>query len=415
MMIKDNGMEKKRYKHHILILGGGASGIMAAIIAARMGADVAILEHTKKIGKKILATGNGKCNLTNSCQESWCYRGDDVEFPFQSLALFSEKDTRKFFEDLGILLKEKNGYWYPYSGQAATILEALQAELERLSVPIYYDIEIKKIEFQENRILCFAEDIVFQMDKLILATGAKASPKTGSDGSGYELLKQTKHTLISPVSALVPLVVEGNFKSIAGVRTDARVWVTEDGKEMAEDIGELQITDYGLSGIPIFQISRFAARALEKRHRVRVHIDFFPKLSLEQLQNCLQKQLEKKEKTLEEILQGFFHKKLASFCIKQVNLSLRQKKLTRKEEDRLISILKDFVVSIQDTRNFEQAQVCAGGVSTKEICSATMESKLHSNLYFAGELMDVDGACGGYNLQWAWTSGYLAGKNAAKK
>lgn len=419
-MIKDNTMKKKIYQHNILILGGGASGIMAAITAARMGADVAILEHTSRIGKKILATGNGKCNLTNSCQEKWCYRSDETDFPFQALKYFSEKAAREFFEELGILLKERNGYWYPYSGQASTILEALQLELEHLRVPIYYEIEIKKIEFQTNRILCFNESTVFQTKNLILAAGSKASPKTGSDGSGYELLKQTKHTLITPVPALVPLIVEGNFKSIAGVRTEAKVTFIENKKEIVSDTivsdtGELQITEYGLSGIPIFQISRFVSKALEKNHSARVSIDFFPKISLKQLRLYLQKQLEESKKTLEEILQGFFHKKLAVFCIKQADLSLKQRKLTLKEQERLLSVLKNFSVSVKDTKKFEQAQVCAGGVSAKEISPDTMESKFHPNLYFAGELIDVDGACGGYNLQWAWTSGYLAGRCAGKK
>ncbi len=404
----------------IIIIGGGASGMMAAITAAQLNkkAKVILIEHGDRLGKKILVTGNGKCNLTNRNMDISCYRSDNLSFVEDALSLFGTADTEKFFESIGLLLKEKNGYMYPYSEQAATVSDVLRAELARCKVDVQLSTRITKIVAKNNRFEVYCEDNKrFVGDRLILATGSKASPKTGSDGSGYDLARQLRHKIIKPLPALVQLICEGNFwKGIAGVRTDANVTVKANGKFVCEERGELQLTEYGISGIPVFQVSRFAVRALDEGNNVSANIDFLPALSEEKIFKFIKSQIEACGRSVEECLNGLLNKKITVFILKEAKISPSKAltTLTDKEIKLILKLVKNFEVKVTGSKSFDMAQVCSGGVDTTQIDSRTMQSKQTKGLYFVGELLDVDGICGGYNLQWAWTSGYLAGQDAAK-
>ena len=261
----------------IIVIGAGAAGLTAAITAARKGGKVVVLEHTAKAGKKILSTGNGKCNITNMYQDSSCYRGTDSGFAMEVLNQFDERDTIAFMESLGILCKEKNGYIYPRSEQAATVRECLMMECSRLGVSIEYEVAIESIKKEKEAFVLYVKNSKkeYLCRKLILATGSKAAPNTGSDGSGYDLAKSMGLKVIKPLPALVQLrCQEGIYKEAAGVRCGARITIHANGEMLSKEEGELQITNYGISGIPIMQLSRFAVKALDARKQVSAVIDF---------------------------------------------------------------------------------------------------------------------------------------------
>lgn len=411
-------MEVYMEKQDIIVIGAGAAGIMAAITAARNHAKVILLEHTDRIGKKLLATGNGRCNLTNFVQDASCYRSENQSFPMRIIEQFDEQKVLKFFGEIGIYTKDKNGYVYPYSEQASVVLDLLTQELERLNVLIQYDVSVTNIKKSGERYIVLTDKGSFQCDRIILATGSKAAPKTGSDGSGYDLAKMLGHHIIRPLPALVQLRCEGDyFKSLAGIRCEAKLCLQIDGKEIISNQGELQLTDYGISGIPTFQISRYAVRALEQAKQVIVRIDFMPVQRKEDILSFLYLQIKRApHKYMEDILIGLLHKKLVPVLLKTAGIQQKtlSKNATENQLNRLLSVMKAFEVKVKSYNSFEQAQVCSGGVDTKELSAHNLESKKAAGIYFAGELIDVDGICGGYNLQWAWSSGYVAGSYASK-
>ena len=402
-----------------IIIGGGASGLTAAIAAAEQGASVTVLEHMPKMGKKLLSTGNGRCNLTNTRLEADCYRSDCAGFPMQVLSRFTPKDTMKFFRRLGVVTESVNGYIYPRSMQARTVLDALLDRCEELGVTLRTDVQIGKIRKENGRFFISADQGVFDGDFLILAAGSRAAAHTGSDGSGYELARQFGHRVIEPVPALVQLRCrEKYFRSVAGVRCEAKVTVFVSGSEAASDTGELQLTEYGISGIPVFQVSRFASRALAAGKSVTAELNFLPELEQAEVFSLLreQKKLLAGRKSA-GFLTGIFNQKIAALLIRQAGIGADQpvKTISGKQFSALCRLIQAFPAEVESTNSFEQAQVCAGGVDGSEICAATMESRKEPGLYLAGELVDVDGICGGYNLQWAWASGFLAGRSAAGK
>lgn len=411
----------KENSFDIIVVGGGASGLMAAISAARIGVRVAILDHHAISGKKLLATGNGKCNFTNQMQGSSCYRCNDPVFVLQVLNQFSVKETLHFFENLGMLSKARQGYYYPRSGQASAVRNALLAEIKRLNVEIYNEIGIRNILRQKDRFLLQTKSGDFTARTCILAAGGKASPKTGSDGSGYIYAEKLGHTIHKPLPALVPLVSDSLWlKETAGVRCDARVTLLVNGNVAAADTGEVQLTDYGISGIPVFQVSRYASVALENKCSVTAVLDFLPELSEGEIRRILIAGLSfsSVEKNWEELLSGFVNQKISAMvCQKlkfpQMTVTLQPQKVWNRQLEQAIRALKGTSVSIVKTKNFDQAQVTCGGISVEEICPDDLQSKLVPGLFFAGEIIDVDGICGGYNLQWAWSSGYVAGVHAA--
>ena len=403
-------------KRKIFIIGGGPAGMMAAITAARAGGNVTILEHNDRVGKKILSTGNGRCNFSNVNQSSKYYRSDNKGFAWKVINSYPLEQTLDFFEELGIYAKNKNGGLYPFSEQASAILDVLRMEIERLQIPVLTEEHVCEVKVQKKGFQIQCRKNVYTADAVILATGSKAASKLGSDGSGYELAKKLGHRMIPVVPALVQLKCKESFyKSLAGVRFQGTVHLLVNGKEVASDSGEIQLTDYGISGIPVFQISRFAAKALYEKKKVSAVLDFMPEMSNTEFDEFIRIRIRRRpEKNMEDFFTGLLNKKVAQVVLKISNISNTRKSgsLNENEIIRIIKNVKEFSTELTDTNSFEQAQICAGGVDTREICPDTMESMIVKDLYFAGELLDVDGICGGYNLQWAWSSGYLAGKGA---
>ena len=403
---------------HIVVVGAGASGIMAAITAARNGARVTLIEQKNQIGKKILATGNGRCNLTNEQMDVSCFRGENISFIPDVLSKFGYKDTIHFFEKLGVLCKSKQGYIYPITDQASTIVDALQMEINQLPIQILLNETVVDLYKNKQNFFVKTTSKTLRCDVLILATGGKATPVLGSDGSGYTVAKQFGHHMTSIVPALVQLKCkEKFFKQLAGIRMNAKISIIVNDNELANDVGELQLTAYGISGIPVFQVSRYAAKALCEKQSVSAVLDYFPTMNNEEFDSFMRKRIDMHgSKNAFDFFVGLFQRKFISVLLKeaQISESAILNQLSVEELNRLFALCKKMKVTITDTNGFENAQVCAGGVKTSEIDTITMESLYESNLFITGELLDVDGICGGYNLQWAWSTGYIAGINAAK-
>lgn len=403
---------------HVIVVGGGASGLMAAITAAREGAKVTIIEQKERLGKKILSTGNGRCNLTNEYMDLSCFRSDDMKLVSEVIQKFGYEDTIRFFTDLGVVLKERQGYVYPISDQAATVLDVLVMEVEKLGINILLEESVNHISCTKKGYLIQTNKSTYIADALILSTGGKAAPVLGSDGSGYKLAKMIGHHLSPVVPALVQLKGKGTiFKQVSGVRTNAKVTAIIDGVECGSDTGELQLTNYGISGIPVFQISRYVAKALYAKRKATVEVDFFPQMTDKEYNIFLKERLEKQgHKTAENFFIGMFHHKLINLFLKisRINANEIASNISQEQIQLFQKVTKHFMVDIEGTNDFDQAQICAGGVLTTEINPETLESIYAKDLYLTGELLDVDGICGGYNLQWAWATGYIAGKNAVK-
>ena len=420
-MKEDNNMRK------VIVTGGGASGLTAAVFAARNGNQVTILEHKDRVGKKILMTGNGRCNLTNMSDFHGKYYSSDeksLHKIYDTLVSLGANDARDFFESMGLYTKEKkDGCVYPVSEQASAVLDVLRCECERLGVRTITGCEVHSITpykkggrvsvryLEENGKKRQAE---FSYDKLILATGGKAAPVSGSDGSGYQLVQKLGHKVIKPLPALVQLRCEGSFfKAVSGVRAQAGITLYIDGKASAFEEGELQLTDYGISGIPVFQFSRVAARALDREKRCEAGIHFLP--YVEDLEGFIKQNVDGERygyKTVEELLGGMVHKKIASIICKKnkTGAGVKVSEAGKEAVRRCILELADFRVKIIGANPFEHAQVCSGGVPLGEV-SACFASKFCRDVYLVGELLDCDGICGGYNLQWAWATGAIAGKS----
>lgn len=416
------------------IIGGGAAGMMSAIIAARCGHNVTIIEHNSRIGKKILATGNGRCNYTNVDMSLRHFHGGDKSLADSVLKTFDNKKTVEFFNELGVYPKEKNGCIYPYSEQASAVLDCLMNELKFRKVNVITEchpndvIKIPKSEIKKNlkdnegKSIILSNNAVFRLitnrgtfyfDKLILATGSKAQKSTGSDGSGYLLAESFGHKIRKPLPALCALrCQEDFFKSIAGVRCNGTVKLLIDGEVKKEETGEIQLTDYGISGIPVFQVSYLAARALNSGKAVKAIIDFMPEANdIPDIYDLITERIRNNpKKSMDELLIGLFNKNLCILFNKISGISGKAVcgDVRGNEINKLCKVIKSFSVTVKGTNSFDNAQVCSGGVVCDEL-KRTLESKLVSDLYFAGEIIDINGDCGGYNLQFAWSSGYVAG------
>lgn len=401
---------------NVVVIGAGASGLMAAITAARRGAKVTILEQKDRIGKKILSTGNGRCNFTNLAQEPQFYRSENESFPWKIIEKFPAQNVIAFFLELGIYSKNRNGYMYPHSDQATAVLDVLRMELERLHVCVLTEHKCIQIIPSKKGFKIQTNQGVIKADKVILSAGSKAAPVTGSDGSGYGLAKDLGHHLVPVLPALVQLRCKENFyKAIAGVRVNGTVSLYLDNACVAKDTGEIQLTNYGISGIPVFQVSRYAALGLYQKKKVTAQLNFMPEFTEKQFHDFLLNRVKSRpEKTVEEFLIGIFHKKLCDLFIKCASIDKKKQvgTCTAEEIHRLEKLIQQFEVEVKETNSFEQAQVCAGGIDTTEVQEETLESRYIPGLYFTGEILDVDGICGGYNLQWAWSSGYVAAMNA---
>ena len=402
----------------VAVIGGGASGMMAAVTAASGGAHVILLEHKDRIGKKILSTGNGRCNFTNTHQEPICYHSEDPLFPWEVVERFNAQAVISFFLQLGVYSKNRNGYIYPNSDQASAVLDAFRMELDRLKVEIRTGIECREIRpGKKGFTILTDQEPVAGADRVILCAGSKAAPATGSDGSGYDLAKKLGHRILPVLPALTALKCEEKFfKSIAGVRANGSVSIWSDGECIAKDTGEIQLTDYGISGIPVFQVSRYASQLLYEKKETDAMLDFMPDFTKAQTNAFLRARAQTRpDKSAEMFLIGLFHKKLCDLWIRLSKIPRQRKagELTADEIACLTDLIKVFRVRIQETNSYDKAQVCCGGIDTREVDPETLESVYVPGLYFAGEILDVDGMCGGYNLTFAWASGYAAGRSAA--
>lgn len=404
-------------KQHIVIIGGGAAGLVAAIYAKTKDNIVTVIEKNPVCGKKILATGNGKCNYWNADQSLTHYHSTNKEILENIITKENKQQALNFFESLGIYPKVRNGYYYPASSQALTIRDSLVSEALRLGITIRNNFAVTKLEKEVNSFKIFSATEIITANKVIVATGGTAAPKTGSDGFGYKLLKKMGHSVIKPQPSLVQLRTKGNFlKSWSGVRTDAKVSLYIDNQLIKEEQGEIQLTDYGISGICVFNISRYIPTALESNKNVQVKINFLPFIEEEPklfLNNFFK---DKPIRLLEQELSGFLNQKLITTLLKETPLQkqVSYKEMPDADKDRLINSLTNFTVTVIGTNSFDQAQVCSGGIPLTEINPETMESTLIKDLYIVGELLDVDGDCGGYNLSFAWMSGLTAGIGCAK-
>lgn len=401
--------------NNIVIIGGGASGLMAAITAAEKGAGVTIIERNNRVGKKILATGNGKCNLGNRDMALSNYYCRDYKFLERAFNIFGVKETEAFFNKIGLLIKNKNNYLYPYSEQASMVLDVLRFEAARLHIRIITDTMARSVIRGKKGFKVETDQGDFFFDKVVISCGGCASPKTGSDGNGYDLAKSFGHKLVTVVPGLVALKTKQNYmKSVSGVRAEGSIYVN--GHESICEYGEIQFTDYGISGIPVFQISREINYLLKKDGAVTVTLDLLPALDISDIDEFVDGRMKYINAcSAEEFFTGILNKKLMLLFMKENGIKEHTpiEKLSRKEIMAVIRMCKDWKLDICGNNSFDNAQVCAGGVSINDITD-NLESKEIPGVYFAGEIIDVDGKCGGYNLQWAWTSGYIAGNAAAE-
>lgn len=396
------------------VIGGGAAGMTAAITAARDGALVTILEAKDRLGQKILATGNGRCNLGNYEMDISKYYGKDLRIPKACLDKFGTSETIRFFRELGLLVKDRDGYLYPYCEQASAVLDVLRNEVASLGIETLCSHPVKEVS-QNKSGGFWVDGLAF--DRIIIACGGKASPKAGHEENGYGLAKKLGHRLIPVIPALTFLKCEGDYwKALAGVRCNAKVTLGDAvGRTLAEETGEVQLTEQGLSGIPCFQLSRVAGYAVQNKDKIIASVDFLPQMTNEDVNLFLTRRLPlRKNRTVESYFTGILNKKVMQVLIKMAGLRAGDAALdvSEKQLTKVMNLAKHFEVTVCGTGDFQHAQVCAGGIAFDQV-NENLESKLVRGLYFAGEILDIDGKCGGYNLQWAWTSGYLAGKNAA--
>ena len=404
----------------VIVIGGGASGLIAAIVAARRGIEVCIIERLSRVGKKILVTGNGRCNITNTeMTPRQFHSSDEVNFN-EVLDRFGYEATISFFKELGILPLIEGKKVYPLSEQATSVLDVLRMEVERLGIEVITDTTITKLKDKSDYWLLEDEGgQTFKAHQVIVATGGMTNTALGCDGTGYNLLKSVGHTLKSPYPILVHLLSDSPYcKMMKGTKVKANAQIFVEGKLKREEYGEVLFTEDGLSGPPIFQISRVASLAAQCKKTSKVCLDLFVGQTEEELMSLLYERITAHpERTIEQLLIGMLHKRvimpvLKAAGIKGIHRTAEQ--LEYEEVLSLVKVLKGFEFEIQGTRGYKFAQVTAGGICAKEIDFKTMASLKASNLYVTGEVMDVDGDCGGYNLQWAWATGAIAGESVRR-
>ena len=410
--------------YDIIIIGGGASGLCTAIQSKTENNTVLVLEHNKMVGKKILSTGNGRCNLTNvnatvplfdSNPEGlipYMTSGDPL-FYQEVLSQFDCEDTINFFAEMGLFCTDKNGYIYPKSEQAASVLDILKYRCQELGVDIVVEHDVKKISKKKNDE--FVIDSRYECKDLVLATGGLSGASTGNDGSGYKMAQSFGHELIAPIPALCGIKCKDTFfKYLKGTRTDAKLSFLSQGQEIKVH-GNLQFTDYGISGIPTFQISSIIGYMLSIGEQPIITIDFLPDIALYDLVNLLyhnyslQNESDKNLKANERLLIGLLNKNITQIVLRQFSYT-KDNSSAEAMCLNLAKIIKLFQVHPYELMPFANAQTTAGGVYTGQVDPLTMESKLVRNLFFTGEILDVNGICGGYNLQWAFSTAAICGK-----
>ncbi len=407
-------------RENIIVVGGGASGMIAAIAAKRNGANVTILERNDRVGKKILATGNGRCNYTNINLSNANYHGKNPKFIYSAIGSFDVELTINFFEKLGITpFIDESGKVFPMSLQSSSVLDILRLEMEDLGIKVKVNSYVVDIKEDKDFIIELEDGERIRATKVIVATGGMAMPVSGSDGNGYTLVKKLGHSIADVFPGLVQLKLEGSiFKSLKGVKFPGMAMLYFKDKLLMKDFGDILFTDYGISGPPILQISRTALEYLNRKKDIKLKVSIIYSKSKEELYEYLNKRfIYMKTRTIEEALIGLINKRIIPSILKEINIKKSKKvaEISKEEIINLSEILVSWEFDIIGSKGWKDAQITAGGVSTSEIDNKTMESKKIRGLYIVGELLDIDGDCGGYNLQWAWSSGYIAGTNASVK
>ena len=397
------------------IIGGGASGMAAALWASENpNAKVILFERQARVGRKLLATGNGRCNLSNLHAATKGFHGQEADFTREALSQFSPKDTLEWFRKLGLLtVVEPSGRAYPYSDQANSVVDVLRLGLNRPNIEVYTGFEVEKLSKQASGFLIESKETAVFCDKVIVACGGIAGTKLGGSMSGYRLLAKLGHKATKLRPALVQLKSAWNgIAALKGVRANCTAGIFRDDAMFSQSTGEVQFTEYGLSGPVIFEISRDAC---QDSGNWKCVMDFVPDISEEILLDELHRR-KHANVPVEELLTGIVHNRLGRVLTKAagIRISGNADQLADSELGAVCSAVKGFEVSLTEPLGMDSAQVTAGGVLTSQFDPNTMESRLVPGLYACGEVLDIDGDCGGYNLQWAWSSGRLAGISAGK-
>ena len=395
------------------IIGGGASGMAAALAAAQnTDVQVVLMERQARVGRKLQATGNGRCNLTNLHASEGGYHGEEASFADYAISHFGPEDTLNWFRSLGLFtVAEESGRVYPYSDQANSVLDVLRFALEKPNIQVKLGFEVEKVKKTPSGFRVESKEETLECDKLIVACGGLAGTKLGGTMSGYKLLRSLGHKCTKLRPTLVQLKSGWNgVTALKGVRANCHAAIYHNGQLHGESTGEIQFTEYGLSGPVIFEISRDACQGSGEWS---CRLDFLPDISGEILKAEL---LRRKDTHLpvSELLTGILHNRLGRVVTQEVGISgyVPVSQLEENEIGEVCRAVKSFEISLTEPLGMDAAQVTAGGILTKEFDAATMESRLIPGLYACGEVLDIDGDCGGYNLQWAWSSGRLAGLHA---
>lgn len=395
------------------IIGAGASGMAAALSAAEyQDTQVLLFERQARVGRKLQATGNGRCNLTNIHADRGGYRGEAPSFARDVITRYTVEDTLRWFEQLGLYtVSEPSGRVYPYSDQANSVVDVLRFALEQKNIVLHTACEIKKTKRTQEGFILESDEGRFVCDKLIIACGGLAGTKLGGSMSGYHHLWDFGHKMTKLRPALVQL--KSNWRgctALKGVRANCRAMILHNGERFAESTGELQFTEYGLSGPVIFEISRDVCQG---RGEWTCVLDLLPDLEDEKVTKLLRLRRNGNLPT-DELFTGILHNRLGRVATQEAGIrsGLRISQLSDEDIDRAVRAVKHLEITLSETLGMDHAQVTAGGMFTDEFDSTTMESKLVPGLYACGEVLDIDGDCGGYNLQWAWSSGRLAGHSA---
>ena len=405
---------------NVVITGGGPAGMMAAITAARRGFKVTLVEKNEKLGKKLFITGKGRCNITNAGDSEDLFNSivTNRKFMFSSFNGFSNYDTLGFFDELGLQIKiERGNRVFPESDHSSDVIGALNRELKRLSVDVRLNTEVKDIIVNGGKatgvvVKCSGKESTIQADNVIVATGGNSYQSTGSTGDGYRFARKLGHSVTPILPALVPFNVAEDWESdLQGLSLKNVSIVVLDGKqEIYSDFGEMLFTHFGVSGPLILSASSFAARRI-KEHPLKLVIDLKPALSQEQLDERILRDFdEEKNKAFKNSLDKLLPKKMIPVIVRLSDIDGNKKvnEITKQERQKLVSLIKGLELTITGLRGFNEAIITQGGINVREINPTTMESKLVKNLYFAGEVLDVDALTGGFNLQIAWSTGYAA-------
>lgn len=407
-------------KYEVIVVGAGAAGIIATIESAKRGNKTLIIERTREIGKKILVCGAGRCNLTNINVAPERYHGAGSGFTKSVIDQFGSIDILEYFDKLGVKTYVENkgkGKVFPITDQALTITEVLKLELEKYEVDIVYECEVNKIS-KENDLFIINTNMVedYTSHKLILSAGGKSYPALGSNGSGYDLAVQLGHKIITPVPSALPLLATDPIcKKLQGVRLKASVKAVIAGEVVDEDVDDILFTAFGLSGSVIFNISRPISVRINREHLedCEVIINFFPEYTKEKLKEEIQDRIKRfPNRKLKNLYTGLLNEKIinALVSLSELDENMLINSLTKDKIRKLADLSYEYRVKIEGTKSWNEAEFTAGGVDSREVDRRTLESKIIKGLFFAGEILDVDGDVGGFNLTWAWSSGFVAGK-----